>query len=256
MSENPQTRSEESTDSAQGTTVLACDSISQSYGDVEVLEDVSVEIESGDLTALVGPNGSGKTTLLRILSGLLAPTTGSVEYTVPEADRKLGYVPQHPSFRADFTVRETLSFYTTLVDDDPGEVLQQVGLEDAADRRVDALSGGMVRLLGIGQASVGDPPIVVLDEPGSGLDPGIRRRIFDFARELAVSGTAVLYSSHDLANVGQYADRVLVLDGGQIVAADSPERLRDQYDVESLWEVYRELITDPAGKVEVLGGDT
>lgn len=241
------------TDATAESHVLRAESVSHAFGDVAVLDDISVDIEPGTLTALIGPNGSGKTTLLRVLCELITPTDGSVTYTGPESERHLGYVPQHPSFRPNFTVRETLEFYTTIVEDDPDEILERVGLADATDRRIDALSGGMIRLLGIGQATVGDPPIVVLDEPASGLDPGVRRRIFDFARELAADGTAVLYSSHDLDNVDRYADRVLVLDRGQLVAADSPESLREEHDADSLWDVFESITTDPKGAVEILG---
>ncbi len=235
--------------------VLVSEQLSQAYGSVSVLSDVSVSIESGTLTAVVGPNGSGKTTLLKTLAGLLSPSEGTVQYYGPDAEREIGYLPQRPSFRPQFSTLETLEFYTALVDDDPEELLARVGLRDAAERRVEALSGGMTRLLGLAQATVGDPPVVVLDEPGSGLDPTMRKRTFKVAHELATDGTAVICSSHDLALVEQWADQVIVLDGGSVVDMGSPAELCKHHNADSLWDVFDIAVEKPDNQVAVLGVD-
>lgn len=237
--------------SDQGT--LRADAIGHSFDDVDVLDGITVNVESGAVTAIVGPNGSGKTTLLRVLARLLTPTEGSVEYLGPEREREIGYLPQRPTFRPGFTVRETIDFYRALVDEGSTDRLSQVGLADAADRRVEALSGGMTRLLGIAQATVGDPPVVVLDEPGSGLDPGMRRRTFEVAGELAADGRAVLVSSHDLSLVERIADRVLVLDRGSVVADGPPGELLRTHGVDSLWDVFGETTTGSTETVDVAG---
>jgi ABC-type multidrug transport system ATPase subunit len=202
--------------------------VSRTFGDVTALSDVSIDVPGGRVVALIGPNGSGKTTLLRILAGLLAPTDGEVTYEGPDATRPLGYLPQAPTFRPGFTTRETMAFYARLVDDDPDELLDRVGLGRVPDRRVEALSGGMTRLLGIAQALAGDPPVLALDEPASGLDPGMSQRVFDIVEELAADGHAVVVTSHDLPLVEGTADRIVVLDRGEVVAADSPEALRER----------------------------
>lgn len=233
--------------------VLVASDVSQSFGSVAVLDSVSLSLEAGTLAALVGPNGSGKTTLLRILAGIRAPSDGDVSYRGSDTQREVGYLPQQPRFRPSFTASETLAFYATLVGEAPDNALDRVGLADAADRRVEALSGGMTRLLGLAQATVGDPPVVILDEPASGLDPRMRRRTFEVARELATEGAAVLLSSHDLALVEAWCDRVFVLDGGSLVAADSPDVLCDSYDVPHLRAVFEEALDQPADQVEVLG---
>jgi len=218
--------------------------LSRAFGGVRVLDDVSLSVEPGTVTAFVGPNGSGKTTLFRLLCGLLSPTAGSVTYCGPDVPREIGYVPQRPSFRPGFTARETLEFYAALVDgEDPAARLEQVGLSAVADRRVEALSGGMVRLLGVAQATVGDPPVVVLDEPGTGLDPGMSSRIFEVIGELAADGTAVLASSHDLPRVERFADRLLLLDRGRVAAEGSPSELCEQHGAESLTGVF-DVLTD------------
>lgn len=202
--------------------------VGRTFGDVTALADVSVEIPGGSVVALIGPNGSGKTTLLRILSGLLSPTDGEVTYDGPSATRPLGYLPQAPTFRPGYTTAETATFYARLVDDDPIELLERVGLGAVPDRRVEALSGGMTRLLGIAQALAGDPPVLALDEPASGLDPVMSRRVFDIVETLADDGHAVVVTSHDLPLVERAADRVVVLDRGSVVASDTPAALRER----------------------------
>ena len=209
-------------------TYLRGTDVSRTFGDVTALAGVSIEVPAGSVVALIGPNGSGKTTLLRILSGLLAPSDGEVSYDGPDAARPLGYLPQEPTFRPGFTTRETIGFYARLVDDDPDELLDRVGLDRVPDRRVEALSGGMTRLLGIAQAMAGDPPVLALDEPASGLDPGMSQRVFDILDRLAEDGHSVVVTSHDLPLVERSADRIVVLDRGEAVAADTPAALRER----------------------------
>lgn len=220
--------------------------VTRTYGGTPVLQDVSVTVLPG-VTAVVGPNGSGKSTLLGILAGVVSPVEGSVARTDQsaaddQAERGVGYLPQRVPFRESFTARETLAFYARLVDADPDAALESVGLLDAADRRVEALSGGMRRLLGIAQATIGDPPLVVLDEPTSGLDPSTRERAFRSAAENAGDGTAVVVSSHDLDLVDTHADRLVVMDRGTVAASGPIETLYDAYDVESVAELYRAAV--------------
>lgn len=233
--------------------ILAVEDLSHSFGSVTVLEDISLSFERGTFTGIVGPNGAGKTTLLQVLAGLLTPTAGERSYQGPAAERQIGYMPQRPEFRPGFTVRETLDFYTALAEDDPEALLERVGLADAADRRVEDLSGGMTRLLGLAQAMVGDPPIVMFDEPGSGLDPGMRRRTFEIAGNLADSDTTVLCTSHDLDRVESDCERVVILDGGELAVEGEPARLCSEYGASDLWEVFEIAVEGPADTVEVLG---
>nr|WP_152419432.1 ABC transporter ATP-binding protein [Halobiforma nitratireducens] len=238
--------------------VLEADDVDHSYGPVSVLENVSTTVDAGAVTALIGPNGSGKTTLLRTLAGLLEPTGGSVTYRGDDAARRIGYLPQQPAFRPGFTVLETVRFYSSLVGADEPDTaavdrLETVGLADAADRPVEALSGGMTRLVGIAQATIGDPPVVVLDEPASGLDPGMSNHVFEIAAELAAEGTAVLLSSHDLSLVDRTADAVALLDDGRIVRQGPPASMRADLEVDSLRAVYEQSVAADAGTVRVQG---
>ncbi|ADD06236.1 ABC-type transport system ATP-binding protein (probable substrate copper) [Natrialba magadii ATCC 43099] len=240
------------------TPVLEATGLDHDYGAVSVLEDVSVSLRPGTVTALIGPNGSGKTTLIRALAGLHEPTAGTVTYHGPDTARQIGYLPQQPSFRPDFSVIETLRFYASLVGAANPEAtarahLDRVGLGDAASRPADALSGGMTRLLGIAQATIGDPPVIILDEPGSGLDPGMSMHVFDIAAELAADGMAVLLSSHDLELVERVADDVLLLDDGQIIQRGSTADLKNRLDADSLWDVYRNATGGDTDTVTVQG---
>jgi ABC-type multidrug transport system ATPase subunit len=207
---------------------LRATDVTKRFGDVTALAGVSLAVSPGEVVALVGPNGSGKTTLLRVLAGLLEPTAGTVSHEGPDAARRIGYLPQEPTFRPGFTTLETAAFYARLVDDDPAALLERVGLSGVTDRRVEALSGGMTRLLGIAQSLAGGPPVLALDEPASGLDPGMSRLVFEIVDDLAAEDRAVVVTSHDLPLVERSADRIVVLDRGSVVASGTPEELAER----------------------------
>lgn len=231
-------------DRETGEPVVSATGLTRAFGEVAVLEDVAIDVAPGAVTALVGPNGSGKTTLLRILAGLLEPDDGTVRVRAP-ADRPLGYLPQEPTFRGRFTVGETVDFYADLLSSsaDRDDVLERVGLDVVADRRVDALSGGMVRLLGLAVAVLGDPPLVVLDEPASGLDPKIRAHVFEAVGDLAGADTAVLLATHHLTGA-ELADRVVVLDRGRVVADGAPEDVLATTGTDSLEDAFLQLVSE------------
>nr|WP_264475267.1 ABC transporter ATP-binding protein [Halorubellus salinus] len=214
------------------------------FDDVQVLSGVDLAVKGGAVTAVVGANGSGKSTLLRALAGLLEPSAGTVR-VVAEDVRPVGFCPQDPRFRPHFTVDETLSFYASLLDApvDVDETLELVGLDAVADRRVDALSGGMIRLLGIAQAVLGDPGLLVLDEPASGLDPSLRAHIFATLRDVAATGPAVVVATHHLSGAAN-ADRVLVLDDGDVVADGTPDAIVDDAGVDSLDAAFTAIVGD------------
>jgi ABC-type multidrug transport system ATPase subunit len=215
-----------------------------SFGALTVLADVDLDLAGGAVTAVVGANGSGKSTLLRALAGLLPPTTGQIEIA-SATGRAVGFCPQNPRFRGHFTVAETLSFYADLldVDADVPATLELVGLESVADRRVDALSGGMTRLLGIAQAVLGDPGLLVLDEPASGLDPAIRAHVFDTLHEIADTGPAVVVATHHLFGAAG-ADRLLVIDQGDIAVDGPPDEVVADADAADLEAAFRAIVGD------------
>lgn len=240
--------------------LVSVESVSRSFGDLSVLTDVSLDLPRGEVVCLVGPNGSGKSTLLRIVAGVLAPSSGSVAIHV-EGSRPVGYLAQRPTYRPQFTVRETLEFYGSLLDTDvdAAATVDALGLAPVADRRVGALSGGMVRLLGIAQATVADPPVLVLDEPSSGLDPTMTQQVREAIDDLAAGGRAVLLATHDLGTVERAADRVIVLADGGFVASGSVDALVESTGAADLARAIPELtrstdeVAVSAGRVE--GGD-
>lgn len=235
-------------------TVVDVEGLSHSFGDLDVLGDVSFSVDAGTVACLIGPNGSGKTTLLRLVAGLLDPDAGTVSIG-DGSDRSVGYLAQQPAFRPQFTARETIEFYGSLVEEsvDAEEILDQVGLTAVADRRVDALSGGMMRLLGIAQTTVGDPSVLALDEPSSGLDPTMTRQITEVVEELAAADDAVLFATHDLRSVERIADTVLVIDQGELVATGAPDELLAETDTETLEETLETLSRDE-GAIGVSAG--
>lgn len=238
-----------------GTPPLSVEGLSFAFDDLTVVDDVSFTVESNTVTCLIGPNGSGKSTLIRLIAGLLVPDSGTIE-TPATGARSVGYLAQAPSFRPQFTVRETLSFYADLVDEpvDVEGALDRVGLGGVPDRRVEALSGGMTRLLGIAQATLGTPPLVLLDEPSSGLDPMMTRHISDVTTDLASDDAAVVVATHDLGSVERVADDVLVIDRGRIAARGSPTELRDSTGASDLESAMSQLVEYESGEVATRDG--
>jgi len=225
-------------DEIAGEPVARLENIDRLFGDLTVLDDVSLALPENTVTSLIGPNGSGKTTLVKIAAGVLQPDSGE-RTIVADSERPVGYLPQSPQFRPAFSVEETLEFYDDLLDADADVqgAMEQVGLAEVADRRVDALSGGMRQLLGVAQGFLGRPSLVVLDEPTSGLDPRMKQHIFDVVSEMATDGTAVLLTTHDLASADA-SDRIALLNRGQLIVDESPDKFRSQTNTNSLLSAF------------------
>ncbi|MBD9373752.1 ABC transporter ATP-binding protein [Rhizobium sp. ARZ01] len=218
-------------------TTVAMSGVGKRYGSVEAVRDVTFELNEGETVALVGHNGAGKTTLIKLMLGLIRPSTGSVLVLGEnpakgdfEVRRRLGYLPESVSFHMALTGRETLAFYARLkrveVSSVP-ELLERVGLAPAAaDRPVRTYSKGMRQRLGLAQALLGHPRVLLLDEPTSGLDPALRRRFYDILDGLRSAGTTILLSSHALTELEGRADRVVIVNEGEKVADGSLDTLR------------------------------
>lgn len=229
------------------------------FGDVEAVRGLDLEVCAGETLALVGPNGSGKTTTLKALVGLVRPTSGRV--LVDERDiaaddgsvrKLLGYLPQRLSFPEGMTGREALRLYARLrraPADQVDELLNRVGLTDAADRSADGYSGGMRQRLGLAVALLGRPSALILDEPSAALDPTGALTVRDLIRDIAADGTTVLISSHDLAEVAALADRVAVFVAGELRAVGTLPELECRAEGGAgLEEIYRRL-TRPLRRV-------
>lgn len=193
---------------------------------VTAVDQVSFSLGGGEVVGLLGPNGAGKSTTVKMLLGLLRPTAGTCTVLGQSAGHaatqaRVGYLPEESAFWPTLTGRETLELLAGLTarPSDPAALLARVGLTAAADRRVGEYSKGMARRLGLAQALLGSPDLLILDEPTSGLDPLGRREVKAMIGELAAAGTTILLSSHLLAEVEDVCDRVLVLLNGRLVAA-------------------------------------
>jgi ABC-2 type transport system ATP-binding protein len=209
---------------------------------VRAVNGLSLAIQPGEVFGLLGPNGSGKSTTIKILLGLLYPSEGSV--SVLDASprnvgckRDIGYLPEESYLYRQLTARETLDFYGRLFDISATErrrrveeLLEMVGLTHAADRVVGEFSKGMARRVGLAQALINDPRLLILDEPTSGLDPVGCRQVKDLMLELGRRGKTILLSSHLLADVEDVCDRVTILFNGQARATGSITTLLEKRD--------------------------
>jgi ABC-2 type transport system ATP-binding protein len=216
------------------TPVVLSESLTKRFGKLTAVEDLSFALQAGTITGFLGPNGAGKTTTLRMLLGLAAPTSGrALVFDRPYAqlDRpalRVGAVLEATDFHPGRSGRDhlrTLSQAVDLPDSRVDEVLRLVELDGAAKRRVKGYSLGMRQRLGLASALLGDPELLVLDEPANGLDPEGVRWLRDFLRSFASGGRTVLISSHVLAEVAQTVDQVLIINGGRLVIETSLDRL-------------------------------
>ena len=215
--------------------VLEATGLRKRYGSVVALDDVSLAVAPGELVGLLGPNGAGKSTLVKIVCGLVRPTDGSARVCgAPagsrEARRGLGYLAELFRFPGWCSANEVLELHQRLTGStkgapERGELLELVGLTDAADRRVEKMSKGMQQRLGIAQALVGEPKVLLLDEPTSALDPAGRRAVRALLEELRTRNISVLLNSHLLGEVEQVCDRVVILSRGKVTAAGRPVEL-------------------------------
>ena len=205
------------------------------YRAAHALRDVDVEVAEGELVGLLGPNGAGKSTLVKIGCGLVRPSAGAVAICghaagSVDARRALGYLAELFRFPHWLTATELLHLHQRLVGSSGGgrerdELLELVGLGPVRDRRIGAMSKGMQQRLGIAQALVGGPRLLLLDEPTSALDPAGRRHVRALLEELRARGTAVLLNSHLLSEIELVCDRVIILQRGAVVAEGPPAML-------------------------------
>ncbi|MER5197323.1 ABC transporter ATP-binding protein [Streptomyces sp. NPDC002755] len=208
------------------------------YGDVTAVDGIDLGIRRGDVFGLLGPNGAGKSTTVEILQGNRSRDAGQV--SVLGADpahgtrawrSRVGIVWQDESAPAELTVGETVRHFARYYPRprDPEEVIGLVGLEAKTGSRIKALSGGQRRRLDVALGVIGDPELLLLDEPTTGFDPAARRQFWDLIRKLADEGTTILLTTHYLEEAETLADRLAVVAGGWVVAEGEPKALRERY---------------------------
>ena len=225
-----------------GSALISARSLTRNYGTLKALDQVSFQICEGECVALVGPNGAGKSTLFKLCLGLLPATSGAITLldsspgTAPfnMVKRQIGFLPEQAMFQGSLTGQETLAFYARLKGADVSEndaILARVRLSDVAGRRVATYSKGMRQRLGLAQALIGSPKILLLDEPMSGLDPEARHNFFRILDEEQERGVAIVLSSHILTELEARTDRVAILSRGALKAIGPVAQLRDELNL-------------------------
>ena len=208
--------------------VLEARNLEKRFGDRVALRGVSLTAAAGDLVAVIGPNGAGKTTLLSLLAGDLRPDAGEIATRPP----RIGWVPQQLSLYGKLTVEENLRLFARLERcEDLGEVvarmLEQAGLAERANTRAAELSGGNRQRLNVAIGLLGDPELLLLDEPSTALDPRQRGRLWEFVLGLADAGTTIVYTTHNVQEAERHARQLVVLADGERLFDGSPAELRE-----------------------------
>jgi ABC-2 type transport system ATP-binding protein len=219
-------------------TAIQCRDLRKTYdGKVEAVRGLSLEIQAGECFGLLGPNGAGKTTTIEILEGLLEPTSGEVtilgrtwQKNSRELREWLGISLQETRLSEKLTVRETIELFASFYREprSPDEVLAEMQLEEKADAWVGKLSGGQRQRLAVATALVGDPKVLFLDEPTTGLDPQSRRQLWDIVRAFQRNGGTVLLTTHYMDEAERLCDRLAIVDHGQVIAEGTPADLIDR----------------------------
>jgi ABC-2 type transport system ATP-binding protein len=225
-------------------------SLRVSRGGGEVLHDLSFEVPGGQITGLLGPSGCGKTTLMRAIVGVQIVESGAVEVLGEAAGSgglrtRVGYVTQAPSVYGDLSVRENLDFFARVLgaSDRVDEVIATVSLGEHVDREAGNLSGGQRSRVSLATALLGDPDLLVLDEPTVGLDPVLRRELWQTFERLARGGTTLLVSSHVMDEAAHCASLLLMREG-ELLATETPEGLRARTGRQSMEDAFLALIEE------------
>jgi len=233
---------------------VSCRAVVVVRGEREVLHGVGFDLRAGTVTGLLGPSGCGKTTLIRAIVGLQANVTGDVSVLglpagAPKLRGRIGYVTQEPSVYGDLSVTENLRFFAAVLGvptDDVDRVIDAVDLASHADARVDRLSGGQRSRASLAAALLGNPELLVLDEPTVGLDPVLRRDLWDLFHRLADAGATLLVSSHVMDEASR-CDRLLLMRDGDLLADDTPQALLDSVGADDIEQAFLTLIDRKAG---------
>ena len=237
---------------------IELDGVTKTFGDVQALRGVDMEIEEGEIFGFLGPNGAGKTTTIDVLLDFVRPTAGTATvlgHDVREESREIrkrtGVLPEGFDVYGRLTGRQHFEFVREAkdADADPDAVAERVGLDlEDVDRKASGYSKGMKQRLVLGMALVGEPDLLILDEPSTGLDPNGARRMREIVREERERGATVFFSSHILGQVESVCDRVAILQGGEVVAVDTVEGLREAVGTETVFTV--DLAESVEGVVE------
>ncbi len=218
--------------------MISVQHLTKRFGSYVAVDDLSFEVAPGEVLGFLGPNGAGKTTTMRMVTGYLPPSRGTVVIDGCEllrkpidAKRRLGYLPENPPVYPELTVRQYLAFVAEIKDVPRARrracvdrAMDRANVRDVADKRIAALSKGFKQRVGLAQAIVHEPPVLILDEPTSSLDPKQRVEVRDLIVKLRGEHTVIL-STHILPEVSQVTDRVVIINRGKVMAVDTPDNL-------------------------------
>lgn len=231
---------------------IKIENLVKKFGDIKAVDGLTLDISEGEIFGLLGPNGAGKSTTINILSGLLEPTSGIASvggYDIKKDRAKvkglIGVCPQHSAYYKYLTGRENIKIFgdlhgmpTALIKERSAELIEKIGLEEAADRKTSTYSGGMVRRINLAMALINDPKIAFLDEPTVAMDPQSRRATWDFIEEFRSNHKTVILTTHYIEEAEALADRVGIIDHGKLIALDTPRALIEANGGENLEDVF------------------
>lgn len=229
--------------------IIELKNIAKSFGKQNVLKNINLNVQQGQIVGLIGHSGSGKSTIIKIALGMEVADKGTAEiFEAKMPNRKLlskiGYMAQTDALYMTLTGFENLKFYAKMKGIKSSElqlqidhVAEVVDLKDALNKRVEGYSGGMMRRLSLGIALLGNPKLLILDEPTVGIDPALRRKIWRELKRIKNNGQSILITTHVMDEAEQVDEVALILDGN-VIALDSPKNLKRQYDVPSIEDVF------------------
>lgn len=229
--------------------IIELKNIAKSFGKRNVLKNINLNVQQGQIVGLIGPSGSGKSTIIKIALGMEVADKGTAEIFEDKMPNrkllsKIGYMAQTDALYMTLTGFENLKFYAKMKGIKSSElqlqidhVAEVVDLKDALNKRVEGYSGGMMRRLSLGIALLGNPKLLILDEPTVGIDPALRRKIWRELKRIKNNGQSILITTHVMDEAEQVDEVALILDGN-VIALDSPKNLKQQYDVPSIEDVF------------------
>ena len=234
---------------------IVISNLTKKFEDVTAVNELSFEIDKGELFGLLGPNGAGKTTVINVLCGLLEPTNGSVRvggYDIQKEPEKvkeiIGVCTQETAVYSYLTGRENVELFGNLhtmskqkLKKNTDELLEKMGLTEDAEKRVGKYSGGMKRRINLIMALVHEPEIAFLDEPTVAMDPQSRHAVWDFIRELKKQNKTIILTTHYMEEAEELCDRVGIIDHGKMIALGPPNQLKEKFGARNLEEVFIQL---------------